>query len=306
MEWTFGVQRQLTKSLTFDATYMGSKTTGLLGDLLINQATPGTGPIQQRRRFPQFAAINYWTPIGFSTYHSLQLKAEQRFSHGLTALASYTYGKAIDLTGSPIFGDSVAGGLQQKGNIFENKGLAGYDIRHRFVLSYGYEFPVGRGKQFLANANRVVDGVFGGWQLNGITTAQTGSPFTIMVSGDPNSTGGGTLRANRLANGNLSSSQRTVQRWFDTSAFVAPPLFQFGSAGRDILTGPGLVNFDASLFKNFNFTETKRLQFRAEVFNIFNRTQLLLPGETINTPTFGVITAASPAREMQMALKFYF
>jgi hypothetical protein len=285
---------------------MGSKTTGLLGDLLINQATPGTGPIQQRRRFPQYAAINYWTPIGFSTYNSLQLKAEQRFSHGLTALASYTYAKAIDLTGSPIFGDSVAGGPQQKGNIFENKGLAGFDIRHRFVLSYGYELPAGRGKQFLSNANRAVDAALGGWQLNGITTAQTGSPFTVFVGGDPNSTGGGSLRANRLANGNLSSSQRTVQRWFDTSAFAAPPLFQFGSSGRDILTGPGLVNFDASLFKNFNFSETKRLQFRAEVFNIFNHTQLLLPGQTINTPTFGVITAASPARVMQMALKLYF
>jgi hypothetical protein len=305
-EWTLGVQRQITRSLSFDATYMGSKTTGLLGDLLINQATPGTGPIQLRRRFPQYSSINYWTPIGFATYESLQLKAEQRFSKGLTFLTSYTYGKSIDLTGSPIFGDTVAGGPQQKGNIFENKGLAGADIRHRLVLSYAYEFPVGRGKQFLANSNRAVDGLLGGWQLNGITTAQTGSPFTPFVGGDPNSTGGGTLRPNRLSNGNLPSSQQTVQRWFDTSAFVAPPLFQFGSAGRDILTGPGQVNFDASLFKNFNFTESKRLQFRAEVFNIFNHTQLLLPGQTINTPTFGVITAARPSREMQMALKLYF
>ena len=305
-EWTFGVQRQISNSLSFDATYMGSKTTGLLGDLLINQATPGIGPIQLRRRFPQYAAINYWTPIGFSTYNSLQLKAEQRFSHGLSALASYTYGKAIDLTGSPIFGDTVAGGPQQKGNIFENKGLAGFDIRHRLVVSYAYELPAGRGKQFLANANRVVDTLLGGWQLNGITTAQTGSPFTVFVPGDPNSTGGGTLRADRLADGNLPSSQRTVQRWFDTTAFAAPALYQFGSSGRDILTGPGLVNFDASLFKNFNFTESKRLQFRAEVFNVFNHTQLLLPGQTINTSTFGVITAARPAREMQMALKLYF
>jgi hypothetical protein len=85
-----------------------------------------------------------------------------------------------------------------------------------------------------------------------------------------------------------------------------PALYHFGNSGRDILTGPGLVNFDASLFKNFNFTETKRLQFRAEVFNLFNHTQLMLPGQTINTSTFGVITAARPAREMQMALKLYF
>lgn len=306
LEWTLGVQRQITKSLSFDVTYMGSKTTGLLGDLLINQATPGTGPIQLRRRFPQFAAINYWTPIGFSTYESVQLKAEQRLSHGLSVLGSYTYGKAIDLTGSPIFGDTVAGGPQQKGNIFENKGLAGFDIRQRLVVSYAYELPVGHGRQYLAKSNRAVDGLLGGWQLNGITTAQTGSPFTVMVGGDPNSTGGGTLRADRLANGNLPSDQRTVQRWFDTSAFAAPALFHFGNSGRDILTGPGLVNFDASLFKNFNFSETKRLQFRAEVFNVFNHTQLLLPGETINTPTFGVITSARPPREMQMALKLYF
>src|SRR5260370_17374354 len=146
-EWTFGVQRQITRSLSFDPTYMRSKTTGLLGDLLINQATPGTGPIQLRRRFPQFASINFWTPIGFSTFNSLQLKAEQRFSHGLTALASYTYGKAIDLTGSPIFGDSVSGGPQQKGNIFENKGLAGFDRRQRLGLSAWGGLAVGRGGQ---------------------------------------------------------------------------------------------------------------------------------------------------------------
>ena len=306
LEWTFGIQRQITRSLSFDATYMGSKTTGLLGDLLINQATPGTGSIQLRRRFPQYAAINYWTPIGFSTYHSLQLKAEQRFANGLTFLAAYTYGKAIDLTGSPIFGDTVAGGPQQKGNIFENKGLAGYDIRHRLVVSYDYALPVGRGKQFLATANRLVDGFLGGWQLNGITTVQTGSPFTVFVGGDPNSTGGGTLRADRLADGRLSRSERSVAEWFDTSAFRAPALFQFGNSGRDILTGPGLVNFDASLFKDFNFSESKRLQFRGEVFNVFNHPQFMIPGQTINTPTFGVITSAGTAREMQLALKLYF
>jgi hypothetical protein len=221
-------------------------------------------------------------------------------------LASYTYGKAIDLTGSPIFGDTVAGGPQRKDDIFENKGLAGFDIRHRLVLSYGYEFPVGRGKRFLGNVNPIVDAFLGSWQLNGITTAETGSPFSVFVAGDPNSTGGGTLRANRLADGRLPSSQQTVQRWFDTSAFQAPVLFQFGNSGRDILIGPGLVNFDASLFKNFNFTEAKRLQFRAEVFNLFNHPQFLLPGQTIGTASFGVITSARASREMQLALKLYF
>jgi hypothetical protein len=274
---------------------------------LINQPTPGTGNAQLRRRFPQYASINYWTPIGFSTYNSLQLKAEQRFAYGLTFLASYTYAKAIDLTGSPIFGDSVAGGPQQKGNIFENKGLAGFDIRHRFVLSYNYELPMGKGKRFLNTSNRAMDLLIANWQLNGITTAQTGSPFSVFVPGDPNGTAGnGSLRADRVGDGRLSGPGQTISRWFDTSAFRAPAPFQFGNSGRDILTGPGTTNFDASLFKNIPIRESMRMQFRLEAFNVFNHAQFLLPGQTIGTPTFGVITSARRARELQLALKFYF
>jgi Carboxypeptidase regulatory-like domain/TonB-dependent Receptor Plug Domain len=305
--WSLSVQRQLASDLSLELSYVGSKTTGLLGDLLPNQPNPGPGNAQVRRRWPQYGNVSFWTPNAFSTYHSLEVKAERRFSHGLFFLGSYTFSKAIDLTQSPIFGDGQAGGFQSKYNIFADKGPASFDLRQRFSLSYGYELPFGHGKRFGANLDRVSEFLVGGWQINGITAAQSGSPFSLAVPGDPAGiAGNGTLRPNRLSDGRLDSSQRTLSRYFDTSAFVAPPPYTFGNSGRDILTGPGLVNFDFSVFKNVAIHERTRLQFRVESFNLFNTTRFNNPGRTLNTPSYGVITSAGKARELQFALKVHF
>jgi hypothetical protein len=149
----------------------------------------------------------------------------------------------------------------------------------------------------------------GGWQLNGITTFSSGNPFSVQVVGvDRTNTGvfgGGSQRANQVSS-DTTLSNPTVQRWFNTAAFVPAPLNTFGNTGRNILVGPGTNNFDFSILKDFVFTETMKLQFRTEIFNIFNHAQFLQPNSDPTSPAFGQITAARPAREIQFGLKFIF
>ena len=146
--------------------------------------------------------------------------------------------------------------------------------------------------------------------VNGVTTAMSGAPFTVTVPGDPAGIGGtGTLRPNRIGNGNLPSSQRSVARWFDTTAFVAPPAYSFGTSGRNVLVSPGLLNFDMSMFKSFNIGESKRIEFRAEYFYLFNHAQFGIHGQSFGTTSLGVISSANggnPTRIGQLALKIYF
>jgi hypothetical protein len=308
--WTFSIGRKSISNISLEAAYTGGRTDGMLVNALLNQPLPGPGAVQPRRPYPQYGNISYWVPDDYATYHALQLKAEKRLSSGFSFLASYTWSKSLDIQQSAIFGDTQAGGPQNKNDLRAEYGLASQDYRHRFVVSYGYELPFGTGKRFLSTATAVENAFLGGWQLNGITTAQTGPPFTLFVPGDPAGLGGsGTLRPNRIGNGNLPSSQSTVARWFDTSAFVDPAPYTFGNSGRNVLIGPGLFNFDLSLFKNFRITESKRVQVRAEFFDLFNHPHFTIPGQTMDTSTLGVISSANSGadgRIVQFALKFYF
>jgi hypothetical protein len=308
--WSLSVQRKIASNLMLEAGYTGGRTDGLLMNSLINQPLPGAGSVQPRRPYPAYASINYWVPGDYATYHALLLKAERRFSNGLYFLASYTWSKSLDIQQSGIFGDSQSGGPQNKNNLRGEYGMAPMDYRQRFVVSYGYELPFGKGKRFLSTGAPLENAFLGGWQINGVTTAMSGAPFTLTVPGDPAGIGGtGTLRPNRIANGNLPSSQRTVARWFDTLAFVLPPAYSFGSSGRNVLISPGLLNFDFSLFKGFKIGESKRIEFRAEYFNLFNHPQFGIPGQSMGTTSLGVISSANggnPARIGQLALKIYF
>ncbi len=308
--WTFSIGRKAVSNISLEAAYTGGRTDGMLVNDLLNQPLPGPGAVQPRRPYPQYGNISYWVPDDYSSYNALQLKAEKRLSSGVSFLASYTWSKALDIQQSAIFGDTQAGSPQNKNDIRAEYGLASMDYRQRFVVSYGYELPFGTGRRFLAKLNPLENAFLGGWQVNGITTAQSGPPFTLFVPGDPAGLGGtGTLRPNRLRNGNLPSSQQTVGHWFDTSAFVDPPPYTFGNSGRNVLIGPGLFNFDLSLFKNFRITESKRVQFRAEFFDLFNHPHFTIPGQTMDTSTLGVISSANSGadgRIVQFALKFYF
>ena len=218
-----------------------------------------------------------------------------QFSAGLSLLAAYTYSKCLDDDGwQNILDRSV-------------KGLCDIDSRQRFVISYIYDLPFGPGKPFLSGVTGPVKQLVAGWQVNGITTFASGQPLTAYMPGDWANVGGGAY-PDLIANPNLSGSKRSPAMYFNTEAFNAPPAGNFGTSGRNNIIGPGINDFDFSLMKNFPKTEHQRLEFRAELFNIFNHANFLGPGidTTFSDPTFGVVSSARDGREIQFGLKFMF
>jgi hypothetical protein len=207
-------------------------------------------------------------------------------------LLSYTWSHAIDN------GDFIAA-PQNELSLSGDRGNGANDVRNRFVGSWTWAAP-GTGA------------VLGGWQLNGIASIYAGLPFTV-TSAVNTLNGSGTQRANRIGSGALPNP--SIHEWFNINDFVTPAIYQFGNSGRDILTGPGTLQVDGSLFKNFRYTHSDRtyVQFRAEVFNVANTPQFNNPASAIGNPAAGTITSAGSkitlqrtSREVQVALKLYF
>lgn len=303
-EWNFTVQRKLGNNMALDIGYLGSKGTHL------EMITPGNVPpinpndtrtYQERVPFPQFGGSSYLADQNNSTYHALQVKLQKRFSSGLSFLASYTFSKTIDGTSDPG-GDPI----QDPFDLHSMKGLSDYDIPQRLVVSYGYELPFGRGKRFMSSAPWLVDELFGGWQVVGISTFQSGFPFTpFLGSNDPGNVNFAyDIRPNVI--GNPSVSNCTPAQCFNVAAFGVPAPFTFGDAGRNILRGPGTQNWDFSVLKDFHIGETRYLQFRSEFFNIFNHANFNNPNPYVDTPQGGQIFSAKDPRIIQFALKLYF
>jgi hypothetical protein len=320
--WNFSIQRELGHNIALDTAYAGTKGTKLytpgtnLNQLRADQLGPpsqfGGLTSQQRRPFPEFQNIAYNTFGVSSIYHSLQVKLEQRFTAGLTYLLSYTWSKSLD-NGSGLFpGDNpnVSSSFRVQ-NLYDMRGeraLSADDQAHRFTASYTWDLPWGPGRALL-NSNSIWAKAFGSWQLAGIALLRSGLPFGIDSTQNTTDSQGGRQRANRIGDGRLDRDERTLSRYFDTSAFVNPPAYQFGNSPRNVLRAPGLVNFDLALSKNFPVTERVRLDFRAEAFNLTNTPAFGFPGATVGTPQFGVISSTlsgTDARQIQFALKLNF
>jgi hypothetical protein len=195
------------------------------------------------------------------------------------------------------------------------KSLASFDVPDRLVVSYVLDVPVGRGRKFLANANRFEDAAIGGWGLEGVTTIQKGFPLHITNnSGNLNADNSGSQRPNVVPGCALKesgSATSLLNEYFNTSCFTQPAPFTFGDESRNdpILRAPGIANWDFSAFKNFSLTAEDRvhLQFRAEFFNVFNRVQFGFPGQSFGSSSFGQITStANSPRLIQFALKLAF
>jgi hypothetical protein len=297
IQWNLNLQREVAGGFVAQVGYTGSEAHKLVQTINVNQAYPGTGNVNARRPYQGFSNIQFYSPLGNSNYHALLGKLERRFSRGLSMLASYTYGHSIDDGKSQ--NDQNDPVPQDMRNLSANRGSSNFDVRHRFVLSGVYQLPFGKGGGPLAMLAR-------DWQLSGIGSAQTGQPFTVTLSVDPTASGA-TAHPDRLRDGSLPGDQRSVGRWFDTTAFVAPACPCFGNSGRGILAGPAMANIDISLAREFHFTERMRLQFRSEAFNLFNHPNLGLPGTGIGAAGVGVIgSVLNNERQIQMALKLYF
>jgi len=310
-QWNLSVERRISNSTQFQVAYVANKGTHLDGGCrLFNGAGPGVGPTQPRRPLPELGINEGWDSSTSSNYNSLQMKVEQRLSHGLSFLGAYTFSKAID-TGAGM-GDTFAGGdvvYWQNSQHPDERGLSLFDVRHRVVFSWTYLLPFGNGRSFL-NRGGISNALVGGWQANGIFSMQSGFPLTPVTGADLSGADAGAIistdRPNRIGNGNLPSNQRTPQQWFDTSAFVANNPGQYGNSGRGIITSDGIRNWDVSLFKEFPIKERRRLQFRAEFFNAFNNVNFGFPNLEVVTSTFGQVGSAAVSREIQFALKLIF
>ncbi len=315
--WNLTLER-MVKGTLISGAYVGSTAHHLPTLELPNQARPGPGPFRPRTRWQDWGTIYLAGYDGKANYHSGQFKVQRPFSKGFTMLLGYTWSKAIDDTGGTFVGEADRGGaFQDSYNRRNERGLAGQDIRHRFVVSYVYELPFGKGKSFLTTG-RAADLVLGGWQINGITAFQAGSPLTVTQVFNGANVDVGQRRPDRVGDPNSLSHGRPrgeqVAQFFNTAAFQenrpADPVngpFRFGNSGRHIVIGPGINNFDFAAYKDFKFSESRRVQFRTEIFNIFNHPIFANPGTSLGTPQFGRLSATSiEPREIQFALKFNF
>lgn len=303
-QWFFDIQREIPLNTVLTVSYIGTSSKHMVWTRNLNQPlAPGAAAIQQRRPYPFFGGITLRDPGASASYNALTVKAEKRFSQGLTFLLSYTWAHAID-DGAGTLNDG-AGSLRDNYNIALDRGNSQYDQRHNFVGSFVYDLPFGRGRALGAKWHPVVNTILGGWQLGGILFLRSGEPFSVTVSGDIANMGT-TNYANRIGNGSLPESQRTIDRWFDTAAFAVPAQYTIGNAGRGILFGPGSVSMDAKIGKNWMIAERVRVEYRLEMFNFANKANFGTPNGTLNNTQVAAITSAADPRRVQMGMKLVF
>lgn len=342
--WQLSVQRELFGDIVLDIAYVGNKAsdTVMLADL--NQARPVTQAewenravvplpsLDARRPIAGFGTISAVLPEGFSSYNALQAKLEKRFSRGFYLLNSFTWSKSID-NGSQVLEEPNGNtGTPQNINDFRNdKGIGTYDQPFNNTTSFVWEVPVGRNRWLGSDWHPVVDAILGGWSLNGINTMASGAPINFryglggaqaITSNLPSFLGGIALRPNVSCDPlNRGDRPNPTRDYFLAECISTPqPFSPFGNAGRNIVRSNAYFNFDLGLHKQFKLpiTDDTRLDFRAEFFNLFNKTNFNAPnsdagqitrnaaGQVTSTGNFGVISSSRPARQIQLAIKFSF
>ncbi len=291
-QWNLTVERSLTSDTGLRISYIGTRSTGLIYGRNINQPFPSAVPFNQNRRpYPLFRNITYRDNGGSQTYHALSMQVSRNFSKGLSFDAAWTWAK--NLTDADEVGTTEGGPtLENAYDRIRERADAQYSPRHRLVTTAIWEIPVGKGRRF-ANRGGLPDWILGGWQLSATYNAQTGEYMTPTFSGsDPSNTQtlGGV--PDRIGNGNLPVDQRSLNRWFDASAFVTPPNGRFGNSGRNILEGPGRQALNLGLFKSFRPTEKTSLRVQATFTNALNHPNFNYPNLNISAPaSVGTITS---------------
>jgi len=309
--WNFSVQQDIGGEAALTVAYVGTRGTHLLGGRDINQ--PLASPARPNLRpLPTFSDINQIESSFDSIYHSLQTQLTCRFREGLSGLFSYTWSRSID-NASNFF--SSAGDPNFPQNSYDTsaeRGRSSFDIPHRFVGSFAYDLPFGEDRRWGSNLSGAAMQLLSGWRLNGVVTLQSGQPFSAALPSelDNSNTGQSILgfgagdRPNVVGNPNLANPDPA--QWINPAAFAFPAFGTFGNAGRNIVQGPPLHEVNFSVLKDTKLGETTTLQFRAEMFNLFNQPNFLAPNIFFGTPGFGQITGAREGREIQFGLKLLF
>ncbi|HTV56500.1 MAG TPA: hypothetical protein VMI06_16510, partial [Terriglobia bacterium] len=315
-QFNLGVQRQLPGNVTLEVTGLGNVAQHLPSqDMPIDQIAPSIlGSLtdtQAYRPYPQFSNVSVVDPpLAVSNYFAGMIRVQKRFSSGLTFDASYTYSSFLDDSdqGGNALGNNGSGAISPYSNFYDrraNYGPSENDVPQHLVFDWVYKLPFGTGQHFLAAGP--VSYLASGWTVGNVATIESGPPFTVTaLTNTTDAFSSGALRPNLLSNPNLPADQRSVEQWFNTKAFAQPAAFQFGNEGADVLQGPDLIDFDFSLLRNFKLNERTQLQFRGELFNAFNRTNLGIPKSTFGAAGFGVISSSGPARVIQLGVQILF
>jgi hypothetical protein len=294
-DWNFNVQREFHSVGTLSVAYAGSKGTHLLRSRDLNQPLPGPGPLFSRAPYPNFSNIFFEESAGDSEFQSLQLSFNRPMGHGLSFMAVYMFSKSMDDTSAFLGTQADKNFPQNSHNYHLEHALSSFDMPQRFTAAWVYQTP---------GHNRLVRNS----EVRSIITVQDGQPFTPTVSYDNSNTGNGQFgfdRPNVVGDPHLSNP--TPQEWFNTAAFQVAPQYTFGSAGRNILRGPGLASFDLSLVRRFHIRESSTLSFEAQAFNALNRVNFALPQAIVDqTGSFGRIFSANSPRQIQFALRYNF
>jgi len=309
-QWNFTVQRQLQRNLALEVAYVGSATRNIFGAYDANDPGPGDpATFNARQRFPRLDSLQFRSPYGHASYHGMDVNFKKRYSSGLTYNLGYTWSHSIGEVGELfVGGDSL--GPQDVTCFSCERGNASNDTRHRIVYSWIAELPFGNGKPYL-NQGGLVDALFGGWQLSGALSAQTGQFFDATVPNKQSilGTDQGEWRANLVQPDNVVPANQGPDNWLNPEAFARPcdanlENCTFGNLGRNSLQEGRIFNLDMGLAKSFQITERFRLQFRAEAFNLTNTPSFAAPNNNIVSPAFGRVRSTnSTPRQLQMGLR---
>ncbi|MFN7947159.1 MAG: TonB-dependent receptor [Blastocatellia bacterium] len=321
--WQVSVQRELGANMLLDVAYVGNHAVKLILLADLNQARPNNVGesllVNARRPITGFRSISAVLPAAFSNYHALQLKFERRFSKGLYLLNSFTWSKAIDNV-SQVLEDpnGNAGNPQSLYNIGADRGLSAYDEPFNNTTSFVWELPFGRGRMWATNLNGGLEELLGGWSLSGVNTMRSGQTINLryapsalgsVTANLPSFLGGVALRPNITGDVLAPGSERTIDNYFNKNNISIPSVNQpFGNAGRNIARSDSFYQFDLGLQKSFPLpiNEATRVEFRAEFFNLFNKTNFGAANPDRSAGAFGTIRSTFPARQIQFALKVVF
>jgi hypothetical protein len=320
--WLLSVQRQVTSNTVLEVAYNGNHSTRLPIIADYNQANPNLPGaslgVQARRPDQAFGPITWVDPAGSNDYNGLSIRAEHHASNGLYLLNSFTWSKALGDSEQAleVYPGYTVANAQNIHNLVAEKGPTSFDVKIIDVSSVVYELPFGKGRKFATGLNPVTEALFGGWEINAIDTAHTGSAINVNYA--PAATndvtgsiadyrGLAVLRPNVSGSAISQSKGLMVNNYFAGYMFTTPPASNpFGNLGRDAFRGPGFWQLDTGINKSFLVHEGIRVQFRSEFFNLLNKTNFAPPTATTTSSAFGTIRSTYAPRQIQFALKLLF
>jgi len=294
--WNITLQNELNDNWTLEFSYRGRRSLKNLRIIPANVPTPAPGEIQQRRPNPDYGQFSLVSGGGSSLYYEFQTNLRRRFANG------FTFDTQIEFRRR--FTDQFRDAPSNPRDLRSEWGPSEHFNDRVFRMNFIYDLPFGTGRPL--GEVPFVNFLVGGWRLSGIARITSGDIFSVRLPGDFNNDGLSSDRPDRLGSGHLDSGERSIDRWFDTEAFAEPEAYTFGNSGRGILVGPPYHNWDMSLIKDFVFPNSHRMQFRFAFFNAFNHTNFNIPETVYGTQTFGVITSAGRAREIEIAMRYLF